>query len=92
MFYYKQFGYAAIPPGLAIFIYLFWKCYSKVRNIPWRGRETVSSHNPKDKMVVTLCVLLVGIFMFFKPTFAVMLLHIVQYTNVLTFFLLTFLT
>ena len=58
LFYYKQFGYAAIPPGLALFIYLIWRSYACVRGLPWRNREKAKTHNNKDKMVVTLCVLL----------------------------------
>ena len=64
LFYYKQYGYAAIPPGLALIIYLYWRCYACVRKLEWRGRPTANSHNSKDKMVVTLCVLLY----FFWPT------------------------
>ena len=64
LFYYKQFGYAAIPPLLAFFIYLYWRLYACVRGLRWRGRPQAGTTTMKDKMVVTLCVLLY----FFWPT------------------------
>ena len=64
LFYAKQIGYALTPLGLAVVIYGIWRLHSISRGIPWRARATASTHTPKDKMVVTLCVLLY----FFWPT------------------------
>ena len=65
LFYMKQIGYALTPVGLALLIYLGWKLYSIVRHVPWTDRgERAGTHTPKDKMVVTICVLLY----FFWPT------------------------
>ena len=64
LFYAKQIGYALTPPALALVIFGVWRLYSVVKGIPWRERATASTHTPKDKMVVTLCVLLY----FFWPT------------------------
>ena len=65
LFYSKQVGYAVIPPGLALLIYIIWRLYSIVFRVPWRLRDVLfDSYTPKDKMVVTICVLLY----FFWPT------------------------
>ena len=64
LFYAKQIGYALIPPGLALLIYCAWRCFSCLHGIPWSDRGIVAHHTYKDKMVVTLCVLLY----FFWPT------------------------
>jgi hypothetical protein len=64
LFYAKQIGYALTPPALALVIFGVWRLYSATRCIPWRERATMETHTPKDKMVVTLCVLLY----FFWPT------------------------
>ena len=64
LFYAKQIGYALTPPALALVIFAIWRLYSAASSIPWRERATAKTHTPKDKMVVTLCVLLY----FFWPT------------------------
>jgi hypothetical protein len=64
LFYAKQIGYALTPVGLAFVIFLIWKVYSLVAGIAWSDRVRVNTHTPKDKMVVTICVLLY----FFWPT------------------------
>ena len=65
LFYVKQIGYALTPIGLALLIYLGWKLYSVACRVPWSDRgERAGTHTPKDKMVVTICVLLY----FFWPT------------------------
>ena len=64
LFYAKQIGYALTPLGLAFVIFLIWKVYSLVAGIAWSDRVRVNTHTPKDKMVVTICVLLY----FFWPT------------------------
>jgi hypothetical protein len=64
LFYAKQIGYALTPPVLALIIYSFWKGYSVVTKKAWRARPRADTHTPKDKMVVTICVLLY----FFWPT------------------------
>ena len=64
LFYAKQIAFAMIPPLLFLFVYLIWKSYSTVSGVPWRERATKATHTPKDKMVVTICVLLY----FFWPT------------------------
>ena len=64
LFYAKQIGYALTPPALALIIFGVWRLYSAIQCIPWRERATTETHTPKDKMIVTLCVLLY----FFWPT------------------------
>jgi len=64
LFYAKQIGYALTPVGLAFVIFTIWKVYSLVARIEWSDRVRVNTHTPKDKMVVTICVLLY----FFWPT------------------------
>ena len=64
LFFAKQIGYALTPIGLSLVIYLYWRTYAMCRGIPWSDRKTVSTHTIKDKMVVTICVLLY----FFWPT------------------------
>ena len=64
LFYYKQYAFAAIPPILFICVYLIWRAYALVYGVQWRIRSERESDTPKDKMVVTLCVLLY----FFWPT------------------------
>jgi hypothetical protein len=64
LFYYKQYAFAAIPPILFAVVYLVWRTYALVRRVPWRERAVAGTDTPKDKMVVTLCVLLY----FFWPT------------------------
>jgi hypothetical protein len=64
LFFAKQIGYALTPIGLSFVIYLYWRTYAMCRGIPWSDRKTVSTHTIKDKMVVTICVLLY----FFWPT------------------------
>jgi hypothetical protein len=64
LFYAKQIGYALTPVGLAFFIFVTWRSYSQISGVEWRDRATVNTHTPKDKMVVTICVLLY----FFWPT------------------------
>jgi hypothetical protein len=64
LFYGKQIGFALIPPGLCVLIYLIWKTYSMAARVPWRERATAGTYVPKDKMVITICVLLY----FFWPT------------------------
>ena len=60
----EQIGFALIPPGLCLVICLVWKTYSMAARVPWRKRATADTHVPKDKMVITICVLLY----FFWPT------------------------
>jgi hypothetical protein len=64
LFYAKQIGYALTPLGLAFFTFVTWRSYSQISGVEWRERATVNTHTPKDKMVVTICVLLY----FFWPT------------------------
>jgi hypothetical protein len=64
LFYAKQIGSALTPMGLAFVIFLIWKVYSLIAGIEWSNRIRVNTHTPKDKMVVTICVLLY----FFWPT------------------------
>ena len=56
LFYAKQIGYALTPPALALVNLAIWRLYSAASAIPWR-KKTAKTHTPKDKMVVTLCVL-----------------------------------
>ena len=64
LFYSKQIAYAFIPIGLTFIIFLIWRCYALVARVPWSDRVTEETHTIKDKMVVTICVLLY----FFWPT------------------------
>ena len=64
LFYAKQIGYALTPIGLALLIYVGWRTYAWMKGMPWSDRVLVDTHTPKDKMVVTICVLLY----FFWPT------------------------
>ena len=64
LFYAKQVGYALTPLGLAFVIFIIWKVYAALQQEAWSDRVRVNTHTPKDKMVVTLCVLLY----FFWPT------------------------
>jgi hypothetical protein len=64
LFYAKQIGYALTPLGLSLVIFAIWKVYSLVAGIEWSNRVRVETHTPKDKMIVTICVLLY----FFWPT------------------------
>ena len=64
LFYAKQIGYALIPVGLAVLIYFIWRIPACIKQIPWSDRVQVITHTPKDKMVVTICVLMY----FFWPT------------------------
>ena len=64
LFYAKQIGYALTPLGLSFIIFVIWKFYTVVKNEPWSDRVRVDTHTAKDKMVVTICVLLY----FFWPT------------------------
>ena len=64
LFYGKQIGFALIPPCLIVLIYIIWKLIGIVTRVPWRERALPTTHTPKDKMVVTICVLLY----FFWPT------------------------
>jgi hypothetical protein len=57
-------GYALTPLGLAFVIFIIWKVYAALQQEAWSDRVRVNTHTPKDKMVVTLCVLLY----FFWPT------------------------
>ena len=64
LFYGKQIAFAFTPPALCVVAYFIWKSYSICFKIPWRERAFPKTHTPKDKMVVTICVLLY----FFWPT------------------------
>ena len=64
LFYGKQIGYAMTPPLLALLIFVIWRLYSICAGVEWKNRATEITHTPKDKMVVTICVLLY----FFWPT------------------------
>ena len=64
LFFAKQIGYAMTPIGLGFAIFLFWRIYAACCGVAWSDRRTVETHTIKDKMIVTLCVLLY----FFWPT------------------------
>ena len=64
LFFAKQIAYALTPPALGLIIFALWRTYAACRGISWSDRATVSTHTIKDKMIVTLCVLLY----FFWPT------------------------
>ena len=64
LFFAKQIGYAFTPIGLTLIIYVYWRVHAMCRGIPWSDRVTVDTHTTKDKMIVTICVLLY----FFWPT------------------------
>ena len=64
LFFAKQIGYALTPIGLTLVIYVYWRVYAMCRGIPWSDRVTDDTHTTKDKMIVTICVLLY----FFWPT------------------------
>jgi hypothetical protein len=59
MFYDKQLGFACVPLFTVVFGFLFWYLRGKISKEPFfRKRKTRSSTTPKDKFVVTICVVL----------------------------------
>jgi hypothetical protein len=64
LFYGKQIGFALAPVGLFLIIFGVWRTYSICAHVPWRIRATPATHTSKDKMVVSIGVLLY----FFWPT------------------------
>jgi len=64
LFFAKQIGYAFTPICLTLVIFVYWRVYALCRGVSWSDRLTVKTHTTKDKMIVTICVLLY----FFWPT------------------------
>jgi len=59
MFYDKQLGFACVPFFTVVFGFLFWYVRGKMTNEPFfQKRKTRKSTTPKDKFVVTICVVL----------------------------------
>ena len=62
--YAKQLGYLLLPWMMVLGVFLIWKLYAKKQNIPFRFRIRVKTNDsslqmltPKDKWVVSICVL-----------------------------------
>jgi len=58
LFYAKQIGYTVLPLGLSVLIWLTWHFIARCQSIKFRLRLNLLDTTPKDKMVVTICVLM----------------------------------
>jgi hypothetical protein len=62
LYYAKQIGYASLPVCLTFLTWATWHVIAACQGISFRGRANLLDTTPKDKFVVSMCVLLYLLF------------------------------